>query len=317
MALLGPSGCGKTTLLRLVAGFEWPDSGTIAVNGHIVAGGSQRIPAEQRHVGMVFQEYALFPHLDVAGNIGFGLRGLAREKQDRIAEMLALVGLSELAHRMPHELSGGQQQRVALARALAPRPEILLLDEPFSNLDAALRGQVRTEVQAILKASGATCLFVTHDQQEALSLADEVAVMFDGQIVQVAPPQRLYLHPINQAVAAFVGEANFLPGQVDGTNVRCALGTLPVNTPHRAASGPVEVLIRPEAISLVRERDDTVGLSGEVLWREFYGHDQRIAVALENGAQIVARLDSSRSFAPGEVVSVRVAGPVQVFPPRC
>ncbi len=316
MALLGPSGCGKTTLLRLVAGFEWPDSGTIAVNGHVVAGGAQRIPAEERRVGMVFQEYALFPHLDVAGNIGFGLRGLAREKQDRIAEMLALVGLSELARRMPHELSGGQQQRVALARALAPRPEILLLDEPFSNLDAALRGQVRTEVQAILKASGATCLFVTHDQQEALSLADEVAVMFNGQIVQVAPPQRLYLQPINQAVAAFVGEANFLPGQVDGTSVRCALATLPVNTPHQAASGPVEVLIRPEAISLVRERDDTVGPFGEVLWREFYGHDQRIAVALENGVRIVARLDSSRSFAPGEVVSVRVAGSVQVFPLR-
>src|SRR5215207_829816 len=216
MALLGPSGCGKTTMLRLIAGFEWPDGGTIAINGRVVASGSVRVPAEDRRVGMVFQEYALFPHLSVADNIAFGLKNGKREKEARVGDMLALVGLSGLGERMPYELSGGQQQRIALARALAPQPDILLLDEPFSNLDAALRGQVRAEVRAILNQSNITCVFVTHDQEEALSLADEVAVILAGQVAQVALPQRLYRHPTSREVAAFVGEANFLLGEADG-----------------------------------------------------------------------------------------------------
>src|SRR5688572_16636321 len=178
ITLLGPSGCGKTTSLRLLAGFERPDSGIIKIAGEVVASKSQYLPAEKRRVGMVFQDYALFPHVNVLGNIGFGLQG--KEKQKRAKEMLSLVGLDGFGERMPHELSGGQQQRVALARALAPQPNVMLLDEPFSNLDTSLRQQVRGEVRNILREAGTTTIFVTHDQEEALSLSDRVAVMFEG-----------------------------------------------------------------------------------------------------------------------------------------
>jgi iron(III) transport system ATP-binding protein len=306
VALLGPSGCGKTTLLRLIAGFEWPDSGTIIINGRMVAG-EARIPAEERRVGMVFQEYALFPHLDVSANISFGLRGSAREKQARVDEMLQLVGLTALGSRYPHELSGGQQQRIALARALAPRPDILLLDEPFSNLDAALRSQVRSEVHTILKAARTTCVFVTHDQEEALSLADEVAVMMDGRIMQSAAPQQVYLHPVNRAVAAFVGEANFLSGQAEGHIVKCALGALPL---LNSAHGPVDILIRPENLNLT----GTAETNAEVTWKEFYGHDQRIGLRLDNGTTLVARLDASRILDTDQRVGVLVNSPVLAFP---
>ncbi len=312
MALLGPSGCGKTTTLRLIAGFEWPDSGTISIKGRVVASETVRVPAEERRVGMVFQEYALFPHLDVAGNIAFGLRGA--EKQQRVADMLALVGLQDFAKRMPHELSGGQQQRIALARALAPQPDVLLLDEPFSNLDTALRAQVRSEVRAILKQSGITAIFVTHDQEEALSLADVVAVMMDGHIAQVAEPQQLYHQPASREVAAFVGEANFLPGEARGNTVSTILGELMLAKP---AQGRVEVLIRPEALRL-----DTNRVGGgvkpsptaRILWREFYGHDQRIGLTLADGTTVVARADSALIFAEGDAVHVSVTAPVRAFP---
>jgi iron(III) transport system ATP-binding protein len=324
-ALLGPSGCGKTTLLRLVAGFEWPDSGAVRINGRVVAGDGQMIAPEARRVGMVFQEYALFPHLSVQDNIAFGLRGASAEKRARVEEMLTLVGLSSLGERLPHELSGGQQQRVALARALAPRPDLLLLDEPFSNLDAALRAQVRGEVRAILKSAGTTVVFVTHDQEEALSQSDEVAVMFDGRVVQVAPPQQLYLDPINRRVAAFVGEANFLPGEARGDVVECALGVLPITSP---ALGKVEVLIRPETLHLTPvNSEEGIGTEAPdagrvkpranahaiIRWQEFYGHDQRVGLTLPDGTPLTTRLDARLRFQVGAAVTLSVTAPVPVF----
>jgi iron(III) transport system ATP-binding protein len=312
-ALLGPSGCGKTTLLRLIAGFEWPDRGTITIKGRLVAGGGQRIAPEARNVGMVFQEYALFPHLTVNENVAFGLRGAAAAKHARVAEMLALVGLSAFGTRLPNELSGGQQQRVALARALAPKPDALLLDEPFSNLDAALRTQVRHEVRTILSSAGTTAVFVTHDQEEALSLADQVAVMFDGRVVQVAPPQRMYLEPNSRAVAAFVGEANFLPGEAQGDFVRCALGALPCLVP---SMGKVDVLVRPESLHVTQGDPPNDATTAQIMWREFYGHDQRLGMRLPDGTTLVARTDAHRRFEIGAWVSIHVTAAVRVFEQR-
>jgi iron(III) transport system ATP-binding protein len=307
VALLGPSGCGKTTTLRLVAGFEEPDRGEIRINGQIVAANSVFVEPEARRIGMVFQDYALFPHLNVADNIAFGLRGSKRDKAQRVETMLELVGLAGSGRRMPYELSGGQQQRVALARALAPEPDIVLLDEPFSNLDTALRAQVRADVRAILQAAGTTTIFVTHDQEEALSLADEVAIVLNGHVAQTAEPQYLYRHPASKAVAAFVGESNFLPGEANGSMVNCALGQLPL---IGAAHGPVDVLIRPEALRLIETPDG----GARVLWREFYGHDQRIGVQLADGTSLIVRADSEQVFTPGQFTAIHVTGPVQAFP---
>lgn len=306
-ALLGPSGCGKTTLLRLIAGFEQPDSGFILINRQSVADQQHMVPAEKRRVGMVFQEYALFQHLSVAQNIAFGLKGSASEQETRVATMLDLVGLPGFAERMPHELSGGQQQRVALARALAPQPDILLLDEPFSNLDAALRTQVRTEVKSILRASGTTCVFVTHDQEEALSLADEVAVMLDGNILQVAAPHQLYHHPATRAVAEFVGESNFLNGIASGSMAECELGVVPL---QNTADGPVELLIRPEALKLSPGEN---GANAHITWCEFYGHDQRVGLVLGNGQELTARLGPEDDFAPQQRIRVQLTQPALAF----
>jgi iron(III) transport system ATP-binding protein len=223
LALLGPSGCGKTTTLRLLAGFEPPDSGTISIGDQRVFGPDVFVPPEKRSVGMVFQEYALFPHLSVTDNVAYGLPRNTNKKR-RVAEVLELVGLSGMGHRMPYELSGGQQQRVALARALAPNPQLILLDEPFSNLDSGLRNQLRAEVRRILRQAGATVIFVTHDQEEAFSLADEVAVMMDGGIVQSGSPRDLYRHPINRDIAAFLGHSNFLPGTLINGTIICEVG---------------------------------------------------------------------------------------------
>jgi iron(III) transport system ATP-binding protein len=308
MALLGPSGCGKTTTLRLIAGFEEPDSGEIRINGQVVANERVFVEPEQRHIGMVFQDYALFPHVNIADNIAFGLKGQRRDRQQRVEAMLELVGLHGMGQRMPHELSGGQQQRVALARALAPDPDIILLDEPFSNLDTALRAQVRSDVRAILQAAGTTAVFVTHDQEEALSLAHTVAVMLRGQVAQVDTPQQLYRFPVDPEVAAFVGESNFLPGDADGMRVTCALGQLPL-TQH--ASGPVAVLVRPEALQL---RVDENGGQARILWREFYGHDQRLGLVLDSGLKLIARASSEQVFAPDQRVAIHLNNPVQVFP---
>ena len=300
LALLGASGCGKTTLLRLIAGFEQPDAGSIAVGGRLVFGPGVNLPPERRRVGMVFQDYALFPHLTVAENVAFGLpRGAGREA--RVREMLTLVGLAGLERRLPHALSGGQQQRVALARALAPEPDLILLDEPFSSLDAALRTRVRAEVRQILVAAGATAIFVTHDQEEALSLADEVAVMAEGRIIQRATPEELYHQPASLAVAAFIGDANILAGEAHGGVVTYALGRFAAGG---AGSGPVVVLLRPEGIRL---HPDPAG-PAQVVQREFFGHDQLVMVELAAGGPLRARLGPEQRLRPGDRVRVEVQG---------
>ena len=271
LALLGPSGCGKTTTLRLIAGFERPDSGEIHIDGVAVAGPQAFVPPEGRRVGMVFQDYALFPHLDVAGNIAFGLQGSAAQRERRTQEMLALVGLEGFGGRSLQGLSGGQQQRVALARALAPEPALVLLDEPFSNLDAHLRAHIRAEVRAILRATGTTALFVTHDQEEAFGLADVVAVMSAGRILQVDEPWHLYHEPLSREVAEFIGEANFLPGEAQGHVASSPLGALRLIRP---AVGPVTLLLRPEAIHVTTDGPASI----EVV--EFYGDHQLLKLRL-------------------------------------
>lgn len=307
IALLGPSGCGKTTTLRLIAGLEKPDNGTIVLNGRKVAASGTWIPPESRRIGMVFQDYALFPHLDVTSNVVFGLNGQRQERKKRAGEMLELVGLKGYGDRMPHMLSGGQQQRVALARALAPRPSIMLLDEPFSNLDAALRAQVRREVQSILRETGTTTLFVTHDQEEALSLSDRIGVIFEGRLHQLGTPEQLYNNPVNPHVARFLGEANLIPAEAEGSRARSALGEVRLRTPTR---GPVQLLIRPELIHL-HPADE--GVPAEVLWREYYGHTQRIGLRLSDGTELIARTDAQVMHEPGERLRVNVYAPLVAY----
>ncbi|MFO7172992.1 MAG: ABC transporter ATP-binding protein [Bacillota bacterium] len=255
LTLLGPSGCGKTTTLRLLAGLEHPDAGAIYVQGRLVCGPGVWVPPERRGVGMVFQDYALFPHLTVAENVAFGLRGLSRgERERRVSELLSLVGLRGLARRYPHELSGGQQQRVALARALAPRPAVVLLDEPFSNLDAALRVQMREEVRRILKEYGATAVLVTHDQKDALAISDRIAVMNRGAVEQLGTPQEVYASPRTTFVARFVGQTNLLPGRLSERRpyvVETPLGPVPCADLRGARPGTQCVVsIRPDSLDL-------------------------------------------------------------------
>ncbi|MFP8959716.1 ABC transporter ATP-binding protein [Streptomyces nanhaiensis] len=302
-AVLGPSGCGKTTLLRIIAGFLRADSGTVAIAGRTVEGPGTHVPPERRRVGIVPQEGALFPHLSVARNVSFGLTGLDRgESRRRVAEMLELVGLAGYGDRMPHELSGGQQQRVALARALAPRPELVLLDEPFNALDSALRAGVRADVRAALRATGATALLVTHDQQEALSAADLVAVVRKGRVAQCGTPQEVYRHPADLWVAGFVGDAVLLPGSAEDGAAATALGRIPLAASGgdgaRAGGAPGgTVLLRPEQLHLVQ--DGPEGTGGTVTDVCFYGHDAMVTVRVDG-------LD--------DPVDVRVAGPVTVRP---
>ena len=310
VALLGPSGCGKTTTLRLIAGFEAQDSGTIEIGGRLVAGpaSGRGEPPERRRVGMVFQDYALFPHLSVGKNVAFGL-SRDQQRNGHVEAALETVGLPGFANRMPHELSGGQQQRVALARALAPGPDVILLDEPFSNLDAALRASVRAEVRQILARAKTTALLVTHDQEEALSLADRVAVMWDGRVVQSATPETLYHRPVSRKIATFVGDAQFIPGTAAGHTAQCDLGTLPL---VGSANGPVDLLLRPEAVRLSPGRDDARE-NGTVVDRTFFGHDQLLVVRLDSGLTIQARLGSYGGFRAGNRVHVSVRGAVLPF----
>jgi iron(III) transport system ATP-binding protein len=302
LALVGPSGCGKTTLLRLIAGFEVPDGGRIDLDGRTVAGGASFVPPEQRGVGMVFQEYALFPHLSVLDNVAFGLRHLARAEAGRRArEVLALVGLGELAGRYPHELSGGQQQRVALARALAPNPEVVLLDEPFSNLDADLRAEVRREVAAILRGTGRTAIFVTHDQEEAFVLADRVGVLHRGRLEQLEAPEAIYHRPATRFVADFVGQADFLPGVIKPEGAVTEIGLF-ANDRALPVGLPVEVMIRPDDVLLFPHPTG----SAEVADREFRGSDNLYRVRLPSGQVIHSSQDSSNILAPGAKVRVRV-----------
>ena len=309
-ALLGPSGCGKTTMLRLIAGFERLDAGTVELNDRTIGSPGQHLPPEKRRVGMVFQEGALFGHLDVAANVAFGLPR-ASDRTRLVAEALETVGLTGYGARMPHQLSGGQQQRVALARALAPRPEILLLDEPFANLDAGLRAQIRVEVRSLLRGLGATAVLVTHDQEEALSLADQVAVMMEGRIVQADSPETLYHRPVSPRVATFVGDAQFVDGQALGRRVMTELGDLPLT--RTTTDGPVRVMIRPEQIRLVPPR---VGEPPNAMVEDrlFFGHDQLLRVRLETGSTVQVRLGAYGGIRPGHVIHVAVRGAVTAFP---
>jgi iron(III) transport system ATP-binding protein len=309
-AVLGPSGCGKTTLLRCVAGFERVDAGDITVGARPVAGRGGHVAPERRKVAVVPQEGALFPHLSVAGNVAYGLGRIAR-RSGRVEEVLALVGLAGLGNRMPHELSGGQQQRVAVARALAPRPPLVLLDEPFSALDAGLRADVRLDVREALRADGATAVLVTHDQNEALSMADQVAVMRQGRIVQHGTPAEVYGSPIDPWVGDFVGEAVLLPARVIGGVAVTALGELPV---PRAAAGHATVLVRPEQVEVLGEAAAGT-VPATVARQDFFGHDALLALRLDDGARVQARVFdlAAPGLGPGQRVGIRVRGPVVVF----
>jgi len=280
LALLGPSGCGKTTTMRLIAGFEQPDGGEIEIAGKVVAGARFSAPPERRNVGMVFQNHALFPHLSVAENIGFGLaRG--RDRAVRIREMLTLVDLSGLEARLPHQLSGGQQQRVALARALAPRPKVLLLDEPFSGLDAALRDQVRTEVLEILRSSDATVILVTHSQEEALHFGDRVAVMNEGTIEQADRAETLFLEPATRFVASFLGETSFVDGRILPNGLETEIGFCPQET-FQPVGTAVEVVVRPDDLTLEYDPEGSATVV-DVLYR---GGAYRYDVELASGKRI-------------------------------
>ncbi len=312
-ALLGPSGCGKTTALRCIAGFERPDGGTVALGGRVLVGDGPPVPAERRGIGFVFQDYALFPHLSVRDNVLFGLGALPRsERGERADEVLRLVGLSGLEGRRPHALSGGQQQRVALARAVAPRPRLLLLDEPFSNLDALLRQEMRERVRALLKREGMTALLVTHDQEEALSFADRVAVMQNGRIDQTGTPEEIYATPRTLFVAQFLGRTNLLLTQADGEEAETVLGRLRLNRP---AAGTVLLSIRPEHLALAAAPDGTASLEGTVLAREYRGHDitYRVHLGGPGGVDCLVHTDNRTRFAPGDTVWVRALEPAVVL----
>jgi iron(III) transport system ATP-binding protein len=306
--LLGPSGCGKTTTLRLIAGLERPDEGEIAVGQRTLCGPSAFVPPERRRIGMVFQDYALFPHLDVAENVGYGLG--RRPDRERVAEVLELVGLEAEAERPVHELSGGQQQRVALARALAPTPELILMDEPFSNLDAGLRDRLRQEVREILARAGVTALFVTHDQAEALSIAETVAVMRDGVIEQLGTPEETYSRPASRWVATFLGEVEVVPGEAAGGHVSCELGSFPAD---HDLDGQVDVLLRPESIAIGISGPEGAA-SAEVVGRRFFGHDQLIELRLGSGRTIRSRRLGFPAWHEGDRVRAWVDGPTDVLP---
>ncbi|TCS70899.1 iron(III) transport system ATP-binding protein [Sulfuritortus calidifontis] len=312
--LLGPSGCGKTTALRLIAGFEQIKSGAIYLDNEVIARAGHCLPAEKRRVGLVFQDYALFPHLSVAANVGFGLGHLpAADRNNRIEEMLDLVGLAREAGAYPHQLSGGQQQRVALARALAPRPRLLLLDEPFSNLDVELREKLSLEVRDILKHEAITALLVTHDQHEAFAMADMVGVMNDGLIQQWAAPYTLYHEPANRFVADFIGQGVFLPGQVlSDKQVEIELGVLDGRIPGECASSggcavcgkgcKVDVLIRPDDIL----HDDASPMQAEVERKAFRGAEFLYTLRLPTGHRVLTLVPSHHNHAIGEKIGIRL-----------
>jgi iron(III) transport system ATP-binding protein len=312
-AILGASGSGKTTLLRLVIGFVPADRGTVSIGGTVVEAGKLHVPADKRGVGYVAQEGALFPHLSVAENVSFGLPRSERRRRGRVDDVLELVGLDpSYADRRAHELSGGEQRRVALGRALAPRPGLVLLDEPFSGLDAALRAETRDAVVAALEAEGSTAVLVTHDQAEALSMGREVAVLRAGRLVQTAEPSSLYRTPVDLDVARFVGEAVVVPGRAAAGAVECAFGRLQTQGAH--CDGPVDVMIRPEQIRIVDVRAGAV--AARVAGWRYYGPDTLVQLVLEHGSgtAFVARTFDLAVPAVGDRVEVRVSGAVVVYP---
>lgn len=302
LTLLGPSGCGKTTALRVIAGFESAD-GTVEIRGRRVLGPDTFVPPEKRRVGMVFQDYALFPHMDVAKNVAYGLD---RDQGHRVEEVLELVGLTGLGSRMPNELSGGQRQRVALARAMAPSPDVILLDEPFSNLDANLRDRVRRELKTILTEARTTAVLVTHDQEEALATSDLVAVMYQGRVVQFDAPAALYTAPADPWVAEFLGDAD----TINATGHRGYADTM-IGRFKTDLRGPVLVVVRPEDVQLsMGEAPNAV-----VAHTEFFGHDQLVTVAFPGGTRVRSRIGPRPHYEPGDNVRARALR-ARVFPVR-
>ncbi|HEX8698793.1 MAG TPA: ABC transporter ATP-binding protein [Myxococcaceae bacterium] len=311
LALLGPSGCGKTTTLRLVAGFERPKAGRITLEDRVLASPDTFVAPSQRRVGMVFQDYALFPHLSVLDNVTFGLAALPRREQvARARAMLDLFALSGLEARMPHALSGGQQQRVALARALAPGPRVLLLDEAFSSLDAALRASTRMEVRRVLKSLDTTVLLVTHDQEEAMAFADRLAVMKAGKVEQVGTPETVYTAPRTSFVASFLGGTNVLPGTASGDTASTVLGNVAL---AKQATGPVLLSLRPEALRLLPDTAGQAGVPGaQVLAREFQGHGVSFTVKF-GGLELAVRGAPELPLQPGHKARLEVVGKAVVL----
>jgi iron(III) transport system ATP-binding protein len=312
-AILGASGSGKTTLLRLIAGFERPDAGTIAIGGRILDDGRRTVKPQHRGVGYVPQDGALFPHLTALGNIAFGL---SRGERARAHELLALVGLDPLARRYPHQLSGGQQQRIALARALAIRPAVVLLDEPFGSLDASLRVELRHDVGRILDEAGTTTVLVTHDQDEALAFADQIALLNGGRILACADPRSLYRDPPQVAVAASLGEANILAAEIDAGGARCALGTVELHSSgDPQPRGPSRLLIRPEQLTLHPQAVE--GASTAVVTElQYHGHDALVQLELDHpgGETLLARTPGIQALARGQRVWVQVNGQGRAWP---
>ena len=303
LALVGPSGCGKTTLLRLLAGFETPDSGAIFVQDRLVAGGGVFVPPEQRGIGMVFQDYALFPHLTVQENVTFGLQKLPRAQREReVRDWLALVGLAGYERRYPHELSGGERQRVALARTLAPRPVLILMDEPFSNLDADRRTQVREEVQEILRRLGATVVFVTHDQEEALVMGDRLAVLQQGRLEQLDCPDRVFSQPETRFVAEFLGGTDFLPGWVTPQGIETEAGLVEQEVPLPVGEA-LELAVRADDVEL----SPLGGVPATVVSRHYKGTTNVYRLRLPSGQIVHSLQPHTLTLHPGMKVGVRIA----------
>ena len=326
LGLLGPSGCGKTTLLRVIAGFETIARGTVEIAGKAVCTNCDFIAAEKRNTGMVFQDYALFPHLTVEENIAFGLKNQNRKRKGmfsstkqlngqierRVNEVLELVGLVALKKRYPHQLSGGQQQRISLARALAPQPALILLDEPLSNLDVQVRHHLRAEIKAILKAAGTSAIFVTHDREEALAIADKIAVMREGKIEQVGTPEEIYLYPQSRFVGEFVTQANFIPATRKGGVWVTELGEVAVSNPSLAVSAKEgDLMLRQEDITLT----PNLAANNVVTERQFLGREYHYCVETASGKRIHARTDLDKAIAVGTKVklSLNIASP-KIFP---
>ncbi len=322
-ALLGPSGCGKTTTLRMIAGFEQPDEGEVVLNGRTLAGSmrtgpdsgngngsangkgtasSATVEPEERGIGFVFQDYALFPHLSVIRNVMFGLRKVPRKhREERALEILCMMGLREFRERSPFELSGGQQQRVALARAIAPTPELILLDEPFSNLDAVLRQSTRDEIRTLLKKAGMTAVLVTHDQEEALSFADRIAVMNNGRIEQIGTPEEVYYRPRTRFVAQFLGTTNLITAEAIGATALTEFGRVNLDRP---ATGRVTLSIRPEHLTVEKPNRHLDNYLGEIISREFKGHDITYRVRIK-ARECLVHTDNRHHFRAGDQVNVR------------
>ena len=316
LGLLGPSGCGKTTLLRIIAGFEQASKGTVKIAGQIVSGNNCWLPPEKRNTGMVFQDYALFPHLSVADNIAFGLnrkKGLNRKQiRQRVSEVLTLVGLAGLEKRYPHKLSGGQQQRIALARALAPQPALILLDEPLSNLDVQIRQRLREEIRCILKAAGTSAIFVTHDQEEALAISDRIAVMDRGKLEQIGTPESIYAQPASRFVAEFVTQANFLPAKKEGRLWTTEIGKLEIPTSTVINNcDRADLMLRQEDILLTPDENSAV----VVKERQFLGREYCYCLETSSGKRLHARTSVGVAVDVGTKVNLSImTGRPKIFP---